>query len=133
MPEDDALRDGLLAIEDSQQAVMGTDSSLRAYLTTRDPYFRDRAAEFAPAIAAAESTMVAKLGRPEVFPRVLELVAAQRRWQADWVGALSAEGTGDVAGFVARGDVLMAGYREASAAARSSLLATIDATTRSVR
>jgi diguanylate cyclase (GGDEF)-like protein len=133
VPEDDGLRHGLLAIEDSQQAVMGTDSSLRAYLTTRDPYFRDRAAELAPAIATAEAVMVAELGHTEVFPRVLELVAAQRRWQTEWVGALPGGPTGDVGSFVARGDVLMADYRAASTAARSALLATIDTTDRSVR
>ncbi|MEJ2887189.1 sensor domain-containing diguanylate cyclase [Actinomycetospora aeridis] len=133
VPAGDELRVGLLALEDAQDAVMGTDSLLRAYLATGDPYFVDRATERAPEIAAAEGAMLANLDLPGVFPRVLELVAAQRDWQAGWVGQVASVPPQDVAAFVARGDALMRDYRAASTAARSALLDAIESLDGSVR
>ncbi|GLZ48407.1 hypothetical protein Acsp06_45920 [Actinomycetospora sp. NBRC 106375] len=133
VPAGDDLRAGLLAYEDTQNAVLSTDSSLRAYLATRDPYFLDRANEMAPQIATAETTMVATLDMPEVFPHVLDLVAAQRQWQTGWVGELSGVPAEGVPAFLARGDVMLQNYRAASAVTRAAVLEEIATTDRSVR
>ncbi|MDD7937219.1 sensor domain-containing diguanylate cyclase [Actinomycetospora lutea] len=127
VPAGDELRTGLLAVEDSQDAVMGTDSLLRAYLATRDPYFVAQAAQRAPEIAAAEGAMLATLDQPGVFPLVLDLVATQREWQSGWVGEIQAVTPERVGEFVARGDVLMREYREASAATRAAVIEVIEA------
>ena len=133
VPESNEMRTGLLALEDSQDAVMGTDSLLRAYLATRDPYFVAQAAARAPEIAAAEGAMLATLDLPGVFPRVLDLVTTQREWQAGWVGRVSAVPPERIGEFVARGDQLMRDYRAASAAARAALLAEIEGQDSAVR
>ncbi|GAA4913519.1 diguanylate cyclase (GGDEF)-like protein [Actinomycetospora succinea] len=133
VPAGDDLRAGLLALEDSQDAVMGTDSLLRGYLATRDPYFVAQAATRAPEIGAAEGAMLATLDTPSVFPRVLELVTTQREWQAGWVGRIQTVPAERIPEFVAQGDQLMRDYRAASTATRTALLEDIRSQDSAVR
>jgi diguanylate cyclase (GGDEF)-like protein len=128
-PEADDLRTGQIAVEDARNAVLASDTFLRAYVTTGDRYFLERSTELAPHISAAESTMLDTLDQPDIFPSVLELVALQRRWQDDWARRLAAPAPpgppGAAGSGVARGDVSLADYRRASAALRTLV---IDAT-----
>ena len=44
-PADQRLQDGLLALEDSHQAMLDMDASLRGYLATGERFFADRATD----------------------------------------------------------------------------------------
>lgn len=83
-PVDNRLQDGLLAIEDSHQAVLDMDSALRGYLATGDQFFADSATAAAPRLAAANTQMVNLLEEPQLRQDVLSLLLAQQRWRTEW-------------------------------------------------
>src|SRR3954447_258993 len=63
-PTDTRLQQGLLALEDSHQAMLDMDSALRGYLATGDQFFADSAVEAAPRLAAANTQMPNLLEEP---------------------------------------------------------------------
>ena len=103
IPSDDRLQQGLLAIEDSHQAMLDMDSSLRGYLATGDGFFADTATNAAPALAAADTQMINLLEEPQLREDVLALLLARGVGDADVVHADRVPGAG--LGAVADGQV----------------------------
>jgi diguanylate cyclase (GGDEF)-like protein len=126
-PSDQRLQNGLLALEDSHQAMLDTDAALRGYLATGDQFFADSATEAAPVLAAADSQMVNLLEEPQLRQDVLALLLAQQRWRAEWADqARRLPPPGGVELFLKQGKALFDDYRARKDATRADTLAAIE-------
>lgn len=130
-PTDARLQSGLLALEDSHQAMLDTDASLRGYLATGDQFFADAATGAAPALAAADTQMVNLLEEPQLRQDVLALLLAQQRWRTEWADqARQLPPPGGAEAFLKQGTALFDDYRARKDATRADTLAAIDAADR---
>ncbi len=131
-PTDARLQSGLLALEDSHQAMLDMDASLRGYLATGDQFFADSATGAAPALAAADTQMVNLLEEPRLRQDVLALLLAQQRWRTEWADqARRLPPPGGAEAFLKQGTALFDDYRARKDATRVDTLAAIDAADRS--
>ncbi|WP_433030982.1 diguanylate cyclase domain-containing protein [Actinomycetospora sp. CA-053990] len=131
-PTDARLQSGLLALEDSHQAMLDMDASLRGYLATGDQFFTDSATGAAPALAAADTQMVNLLEEPQLRQDVLALLLAQQRWRTEWADqARQLPPPGGAEAFLKQGTALFDDYRARKDGTRVDTLAAIDAADRS--
>ena len=131
-PTDARLQSGLLALEDSHQAMLDMDASLRGYLATGDQFFADSATGAAPALAAADTQMVNLLEEPQLRQDVLALLLAQQRWRTEWADqARQLPPPGGAEAFLKQGTALFDDYRARKDGTRVDTLAAIEAADRS--
>ena len=131
-PTDERLQQGLLAIEDSHQAMLDMDAALRAYIATGDQFFADSATDAAPALAAADTQMVNLLEEPRLRQDVLSLLLAQQRWRTEWADqARNLPPPGGAELFLKQGKALFDDYRARKDATRADTLDAIAAADRS--
>jgi len=131
-PTDTRLQQGLLALEDSHQAMLDMDSALRGYLATGDQFFADTANGAAPALAAADTQMVNQLDEPQLRQDVLALLLAQQRWRTEWADpARKLPPPGGAEAFLKQGKALFDDYRARKDGTRRDTLAAISAADRS--
>jgi diguanylate cyclase (GGDEF)-like protein len=111
-PQSDRLQAGLIALEDSHQAVLTRDAALRGYLATQDAFFLDRADATAPALAAANQRVAQALEEPKLRDDVLQLRLAQQRWSTEWADpARQGIPPGGIEAFLKRGTYLFDEYQ----------------------
>ncbi|MEJ2869723.1 sensor domain-containing diguanylate cyclase [Actinomycetospora sp. OC33-EN08] len=111
-PAADRLQAGLLAVEDSHQAMLAMDSSLRGYLATGDPFFADEATKASPELAVANGQMINMLEEPALRQSVLQLVVAQQRWRTEWAErARQVPPPGGVEAFLLQGKAIFDNYQ----------------------
>ncbi|MFC5137121.1 diguanylate cyclase domain-containing protein [Actinomycetospora rhizophila] len=126
-PADQRLQDGLLALEDSHQAMLDMDASLRGYLATGDRFFTDSATDAAPRLAAADSQMVNLLEEPQLRQDVLALLLAQQRWRTEWADqARRLPPPGGAETFLKQGTALFDDYRARKDGTRVDVLDAIE-------
>ena len=127
-PADDRLQAGLLAVEDSHQAMLEMDSSLRGYLATGDRYFANEATKTSPALASADSRMLTLLDEPALRQSVLALLLAQERWRTEWSSAAGRQipPPGGTEAFMLQGKALFDSYEGRKEDTRTVTLAAID-------
>lgn len=125
-PTEDRLQAGLLAVEDSNQAMLDMDSSLRGYLATGDQFFADEATRASPALAAADTQMVNLLEEPALRQSVLQLLLAQQRWRTEWADAArQIPPPGGTEAFLLQGRSLFQSYRDRKEDTRAATLAAL--------
>jgi diguanylate cyclase (GGDEF)-like protein len=125
-PADDRLQAGLLAVEDSHQAMLEMDSSLRGYLATGDGFFASEATKTSPALASADTQMVNLLEEPALRQSVLQLLLAQQRWRTEWADeARVVPPPGGTEAFLLQGKALFDSYEGRKEDTRAVTLAAI--------
>lgn len=122
-PAEDRLQAGLLAVEDSHQAMLSMDSSLRGYLATGDSFFLDEATKTTPALAISDTQMINLLEEPALRQNVLGLVLAQQRWRTEWADRVrQGPPPGGTEAFVLQGKAIFDNYQSRKDETRAATL-----------
>ncbi|MFC5060832.1 diguanylate cyclase domain-containing protein [Actinomycetospora atypica] len=126
-PAEERLQSGLLAVEDSHQAMLSMDSSLRGYLATGDQFFLDEATKSTPALATANTQMLNLLEEPALRQNVLGLVLAQQRWRTEWADRVrQGPPPAGVEAFVLQGKAIFDNYQSRKNETRAATLAAVE-------
>ncbi len=110
----------------AREAMLERETSLRAWLLTDDPTFRQRADQVD--VATPTRSMGVYVSRdPKLAPLFVDMLVAQQRWSEEWAAALP-QRSQDVAlaTVVAEGSELFSGYEAAADALTDALVARRD-------
>ncbi len=127
LPETAELQQGLVALENANQALLDEETGLRAFVSTSDQSFLAPYAVAQSVITASNAGMQRLLAAPTLRGGVLDLLLAQQQWQRGWAQpARNLQVGGDEKAFLLQGKSLFDQYEEQHAQLRADLIAALE-------